>query len=395
MGGVAKFLLGGAIGAVLGFLISRKQSPTMKKGVRPLSSASDTRVATPWAPSVAPVAVVVPEESVEPEVEAVPEPEPVVPEPEAVVPEPEPGAFAEPEPVVPKPEVELPAAETSEFEAVMAEVASDSEVIVTPELLEEPLPGAGWEPSAALAGEEQAFEEILPLVPEDAPAHAAPDAVLLDVGDFTWPGVGSTEAEFEPVPTDAGLPDSEPDLGRDLGPDTVATPEVVPSAIPVAADDLRARIEATRRRIRRELEEPFMATGSGVAAEEIVRAPIPEPVIGEALMEQPFMDEKQAPSAEDSPAPLADGLPSPAVAEAEGTHDEPVSGLGAEYDAMRRRIETTRNRLKAKAFDAMMTGESALLGRDSAGAGAEVPALANIDSEIVQTIETTLREEEN
>ena len=32
---------------------------------------------------------------------------------------------------------------------------------------------------------------------------------------------------------------------------------------------------------------------------------------------------------------------------------------------MRRRIEETRARLKAKAFDAMMSGEAALLARDS------------------------------
>ena len=32
---------------------------------------------------------------------------------------------------------------------------------------------------------------------------------------------------------------------------------------------------------------------------------------------------------------------------------------------MRRRIEETRARLKAKAFDAMMSGEAALLSRDS------------------------------
>ena len=36
----------------------------------------------------------------------------------------------------------------------------------------------------------------------------------------------------------------------------------------------------------------------------------------------------------------------------------------SDYDAMRARIELTRSRLKAKAFDAMMAGESALLGRD-------------------------------
>jgi hypothetical protein len=68
--------------------------------------------------------------------------------------------------------------------------------------------------------------------------------------------------------------------------------------------------------------------------------------------------------------------------------------LGVDYDAMRSRIEATRSRLKAKAFDAMMTGESALLGRDAVEASTERPPAADVDKEIAQTIETTLREEQ-
>ena len=68
--------------------------------------------------------------------------------------------------------------------------------------------------------------------------------------------------------------------------------------------------------------------------------------------------------------------------------------LGVDYEAMRGRIEETRSRLKAKAFDAMMTGESALLGRDPEDAGAKLPAPTDVDSEIDETIESTLREEE-
>jgi hypothetical protein len=75
-----------------------------------------------------------------------------------------------------------------------------------------------------------------------------------------------------------------------------------------------------------------------------------------------------------------------------------VSDGASEFDreAMRRRIEATRNRLKAKAFDAMLSGGSVLLGRDEAGAlegsarNAEVP----VDSEVDETIESTLTEED-
>jgi len=62
---------------------------------------------------------------------------------------------------------------------------------------------------------------------------------------------------------------------------------------------------------------------------------------------------------------------------------------------MRTRIEETRGRLKAKAFDAMMTGESALLGRESPEKAAERPGPAVLDHDVDQTIETTLREEED
>lgn len=72
-----------------------------------------------------------------------------------------------------------------------------------------------------------------------------------------------------------------------------------------------------------------------------------------------------------------------------------TEGLGVDYEAMRSRIEETRGRLKAKAFDAMMTGESALLGRDPEDAGTKLPAPSEVDGEIVQTIDDTLREEES
>ena len=60
--------------------------------------------------------------------------------------------------------------------------------------------------------------------------------------------------------------------------------------------------------------------------------------------------------------PIDLGIISESEAEAELGLEEPV-----DYDSMKNRIESTRSRLKAKAFDAMMTGESALLGRDLEG----------------------------
>ena len=60
---------------------------------------------------------------------------------------------------------------------------------------------------------------------------------------------------------------------------------------------------------------------------------------------------------------------------------------------MRRRIEETRARLKAKAFDAMMTGESALLRNDSG----EKPVPrdeAKLEPEIDTSIDESLSQED-
>ena len=77
----------------------------------------------------------------------------------------------------------------------------------------------------------------------------------------------------------------------------------------------------------------------------------------------------------------------------------PAGGPGGatefDHDAMRRRIEETRNRLKAKAFDAMMSGEGSLLSKSPEGTRAAAPTESiEVDSEVDQTIEATLTEEE-
>jgi hypothetical protein len=61
---------------------------------------------------------------------------------------------------------------------------------------------------------------------------------------------------------------------------------------------------------------------------------------------------------------------------------------------MKARIELTRSRLKAKAFDAMMAGESALLGRDEEEIATAAKRTVTFDSEIEQTVDNTLREED-
>lgn len=169
-----------------------------------------------------------------------------------------------------------------------------AEQAVSPEILEEPLPGFGWEPVS---------------VPEDE--------------GTTEQAAGEEEA---------------------------------------AVGDLRARIEATRRRIREELEQPFVPL--------VVERSTPERTASE--------------STEGSLELTLDDV-----------CESPRERVDVDLEAVRRQIEEVRSRLKAKTFDAMMSGEAALLGRDPGGA-AERKRLAApvVDAEIDKTIETALREEQ-
>jgi hypothetical protein len=156
----------------------------------------------------------------------------------------------------------------------------------------------------------------------------------------------------------------------------IVEPEATPAPRTDPAD-IRARIEDTRERIRRELDLSFGPRSQP----ELAPVPAPVPVPLSALVPEPVVEIKPevmieaAPSGSDGPPPAA-----------EGTFDQ---------EAMRRRIDQTRNRLKAKAFDAMMSGEASLLSRDSGSAqpASTVPPVP-LDSEVAESIEKTLTEEE-
>ena len=249
------------------------------------------------------------------------------------------------------------------------------DVVVAPDILEEPLPGAGWEPSMAPLAEED-LEEVYPLPPEEDATEVATEAAETDTAE-------TPVAEAEETPLE--------------------TSEV---ASTISADDLKARIEETRRRIRRELEEPFLG--------EDDLSPSPDGETGPAADREPEAEEIASGTGSASVESQAESMETPvelaeiaALAEAERaqsqsatvdraeTEEEPQSSSDSEYEAMRARIEETRNRLKAKAFDAMMTGESSLLGRDDGPSkAAERGESAALDQEVDRTIETTLREEE-
>ena len=96
-----------------------------------------------------------------------------------------------------------------------------------------------------------------------------------------------------------------------------------------------------------------------VAEEAVVEAAVDEAVAEEAVVEAVVSEE----IAEEA---VVDAAVEEVVAEEAAPKEaSPREGGGIDQAEMRRRIEETRARLKAKAFDAMMSGEAALLSRDS------------------------------
>jgi len=67
---------------------------------------------------------------------------------------------------------------------------------------------------------------------------------------------------------------------------------------------------------------------------------------------------------------------------------------GLQYEVMRARIEETRSRLKAKAFDALVSGEAALLGGEPESGEPSPQPAGPVDGEVEETIDTVLREDD-
>ena len=527
MDSTARFLLGGALGAAIGYLLSQKnleraiQSGQLSVPVAAPTGASGTE-GRPQA--FAPAAAVAPP-TVTPQDLAVSAPA-SAPTREWTIP-PAPPADWRPAPETPAvtPLSAAPAAPPPPASVVEAPIsepqlpaeAPESEVIITRDFLEEPIPGSGWRSTAPAAAAE-------------TPEHTAP------VGASTGWAAEAAVSELPAVEQAVELPVGEQAVDLPVVEEHIAD-------TPSRVDDLKSRIEETRRRIRHELEQPFdnavatrppesdwtvstaappLAQGAlpaepvapaftpealapeavavrpvavepalvepivvepvgvepvameTVAVEAVEVEPVPvetialEEVVAEPVAVEPVTVEKTAvalvgleptavepvaaetiavessvaepvaieplplepvaaePAAAEPPVavqpvavqPVAEPVPvEPVAAEqviveadraetvaesvevtAETAEDEAEAELGldqpVDYDSMKDRIETTRSRLKAKAFDAMMTGESALLGRDLGGTDRGLPKVPGVDRDIDQTIETSLREEE-
>ncbi|MCX8032364.1 MAG: hypothetical protein N3B14_03065 [Thermoleophilia bacterium] len=149
----------------------------------------------------------------------------------------------------------------------------------------------------------------------------------------------------------AAEPVAEEALAAEPAAEDVAAAEPAPETRVTPLDELKARIEETRRRIREELEQPFFIAG---------------------------LSERQAPAGE------------PETGEVSKASDRLT-----DYESVKRRIEAARVRLKAKAFDAMVTGETPLLARDDGAIRDRTSPKVAVDAEVEATIENALKQEES
>jgi hypothetical protein len=545
MDSTGRFLLGGALGAALGYLLSQKNLEKVQPAGQVTTPAFATTVPTTSmgaqgaapAPRPAAPAAFSPASPV-----AAPEqPSPLAPSPAISIPDwkipPAPPAdwrpAPDPAPAAPTSvaadSILAPSAPVFHVDVPAVVEPAESEIIVTREFLEEPLLGSGWRSTAPPAIEDETVETAAYEIPLIEVSRFGPEVVrppvtaepVVSFGLATEPAVEESATELPVVEDVMEVPMVEESVELQvveetftdaMGPGTAGTEALVQAAsvasrLPIdespladdstRVDDLKSRIEETRRRIRHELEQPFdISTPARPAERGWPTAPAAEPVleeptreealtveslvvetlpvepvvmapvdvelpVGEPMAEAPVFEEPVAVAPAFMESVATDALPmeslvvetlsveptvmervtteplyaeplvpEPAVMEPTAVEPvvippqtvEPVAAepgspvavaasaeleveisdvdvdLGLEepvdYDSMKNRIESTRSRLKAKAFDAMMTGESALLGRDAEGASRAETKAAGVDSDIDETIETSLREEE-
>ena len=158
-------------------------------------------------------------------------------------------------------------------------------------------------------------------------------------------------------------------------------PDAPEAAKDIAAEEPPAELEAE-------------ATSTGGVIEEAVPRPVSSLFAGTAAIAQPVEQPAAEPVAEAEPpvgpAPVVEATP---VEEAPAA---PREGSGnIDQAEMRQRIEETRARLKAKAFDAMMSGEAALLSRDSGEKPVPTADDIKLDNDVESTIDESLSQEDS
>ena len=200
-------------------------------------------------------------------------------------------------------------------------------------------------------------------VPSPAVAEAQEPVLVWPEADNEAVPAREAPASFDPA-AEAEILDEQPeaprawDMWRDEEEDAQPVTEDAPVAAGAPATPVFAETIAEPAVVATPAAEPGAAAESAPAAAASERTPLaaaPEP--------GPEPD-----AAEPAPADLRD---TGAIDQAE----------------MRRRIEETRARLKAKAFDAMMSGEAALLGRDDDASSAPRHDDPKLDGDVESTID--------
>lgn len=321
MGGIVRFLLGGALGALLGFFLSERRG-------RRRDTLSEPAGVGP-SPEKAAQAVVVP---VSPLTGLVRDPQPIPEQAPAVGLEVA-GTEAAPGLDEEEDDTGIELAKIAAAASLVRPVGPTEESPTEWPVLSDEMPVT--EVSAAETGtEEFSIDSLLqedwatvegwPVAPADA---ALVDEETPAAPDETEPAV---QLEKEPVgPERAFLDESRRSL--------------------ITADELRTRIEESRRRIRLELEQPFL------------RETAPR---DDSAPTYPSMKATPASTAPADREALSDGEDLRSRMEAarqvseEGPRPTPSElETSLSYDAMRARIEETRNRLKARAGEVRLRSE--------------------------------------
>jgi hypothetical protein len=335
-------LIGGATGKLLPAAPVEFPEP---EGERSWEAGATTAVAEP--PVVEAVAVETAAEAVEEEVEA----------PEGVE-APEEVAVIEPEVVGEVVAAEPGIAEEATSEDLRARIAETRAAVETD--IAQPFAVAV---SDVVVGETVAEEAVVEeaVVEEAAPEEA--DQVVVEEPVLEGPEFHEPFALPEPEAV-VEAPPEEPQIEAPVAEAPVAEPPVLEESIAE---------EASPSAIADGLAPDITSSPVALVAEEApaVVVAVEEVRAEELLAEEPVAEE---PAAEEEPAARDGGT----INQAE----------------MRRRIEETRARLKAKAFDAMMSGESALLARDSGEKPVPKGDDVKLDGELESTIDESLSQEE-
>lgn len=337
----SRLLLGGVVGAGLAYLFSRKDVR------RRLMGGGQGQLPAPGAPPTS-IPVTYPTRVTEP-AEAAAE----VPVSEA--------------PVSDAPVAAAPAAE--DLESQIEETRRQVE-----EQLEEPFS------ASAIAGEEPAVTTEEETLVEEAEATVEP------------------EVREEPAATEVPISEEEIDTGE--------APEIL------LEEEAISIIETSRE----EQEEADAEALTEAVETNGIEAPVEETVELEAVKNE-VVEAEETPELEaektvqfdagvvsvpetdefaDLKTPAA-GEPTTAEEEISQAAPEPESGPAPsqiDRDEMRRRIDETRARLKAKAFDALVSGETFIEPETEEGREKHKAADVDIDSEIEEQIDRSLREED-